>query len=96
MANKQAPAQRVNYYDNQETGGSAAGRGWEGHWKDLEEVHQREISCDITSVWNVIKMIQKNLFTKDLQSSKSNYVIYNIHIYALYIYLPRYVHMYLV
>ena len=42
-------------------------------WMDLEmiilsEVSQRQISYDITYMWNLIKMIQMNLFTKQKQS----------------------------
>ena len=38
-------------------------------WMDLEiiilsEVRQRQILYDITYMWNLIKMIQKNSFTK--------------------------------
>ena len=38
-------------------------------WMDLEmiilsEVSQRQISYDITYMWNLIKMIQMNLYTK--------------------------------
>ena len=48
-------------------------------WMDLEivklsEVSQRKISYSITSMWNLIKMLQKNLFIKQKQTqiSKSN------------------------
>ena len=42
-------------------------------WVDLEiiiltEVSQRQTSYDITNMWNLIKMIQKNLFTKQKQT----------------------------
>ena len=38
-------------------------------WMDLEiiilsEVSRRQISCDITDMWNLKKMIQMHLFTK--------------------------------
>ena len=33
----------------------------------LSEVSQRQISYDITYMWNLIKMIQMNLFTKQKQ-----------------------------
>ena len=39
-------------------------------WMDLKmiilsEVSQRQISCDITHMWNLKNMIQMNLFTKE-------------------------------
>ena len=42
-------------------------------WMDLEivipnEVRERQISCDNTKIWNLIKMMQKNLFTKQKQT----------------------------
>ena len=41
-------------------------------WMDLEiltlsEVRQQQISYEITNMWNTVKMIQKNLFTKQKQ-----------------------------
>ena len=42
-------------------------------WMDLEfiilsEVRERQISYDITYMWNIIKMIQKNAFMKEKQT----------------------------
>ena len=44
-------------------------------WMDLEiiilsEVRQRQILYDITYMWNLIKMIQKNSFTKQKQTQR--------------------------
>ena len=44
-------------------------------WMDLEiiilsEVSQRQISYDITYMWNLKKMIQMNLFTKQKQTHR--------------------------
>ena len=46
-------------------------------WMDLEiiivsEVRQRQMSYEITNMWNLIKMIQKNLCIKQKQTSKPN------------------------
>ena len=44
-------------------------------WMDLEiiissEVRQKEKYCDITYIWNLKKMIQINLFTKQKQTHR--------------------------
>ena len=44
-------------------------------WMDLEiiilsEVSQRQISYDITYMWNLEKMVQMNLFTKQKQTHR--------------------------
>ena len=44
-------------------------------WMDLEiiivsEVSQMQISCEITNMWNLIKMILKNLFKKQKQTQR--------------------------
>ena len=44
-------------------------------WMDLEiiissEVRQKEKYCDITYIWNLKKMIQMNLFTKQKQTHR--------------------------
>ena len=36
----------------------------------LSEVRQRQVSYDITYMWNLIKIIQMNLFTKQKQTHR--------------------------
>ena len=53
-------------------------------WMDLEiiilsEVRQRQISCDITYIWNLIKMIQKDLFAKKKQAHRFQKQSYGYH-----------------
>ena len=49
-------------------------------WMELKiitpnEVKDRQGPCDTTSVWNLIKMIQKNLFKKETNSQISKPIL---------------------
>ena len=59
----------------------------EATWMDLEIYHtersksgrERQISCDITSMWNLIKMIQNNLLNKQKQTHRFQDPSYGYH-----------------
>ena len=45
----------------------------DSHAKWSKSERQRHIPCDITYMWNLIKMIQKNLFIKQKQTKELIY-----------------------